>query len=35
MNAPQLVLGWHDWLDLFLHYLMLSMLSLGGAISAT
>ncbi|MEW6759214.1 MAG: chromate transporter [Pseudomonadota bacterium] len=35
MNAPQLVFGWHDWLDLFIHYLMLSLLSLGGAISAT
>jgi len=35
MNPPQLVLGWHDWLDLFIHYLMLSMLSLGGAISAS
>lgn len=33
--APALVLGWQDWLDLFVHYLMLSMLSLGGAISTT
>jgi len=30
-----LVLGWHDWLALFLHYLMLSMLSFGGAISTS
>ncbi len=35
MNAPQLVFGWHDWLDLLAHYLMLSLLSLGGAISTT
>jgi chromate transporter len=35
MSAPQLVLGWHDWLDLLAHYLMLSLLSLGGAISAS
>jgi len=33
--APQLVLGWHDWLGLFVHFLMLSLLSLGGAISTT
>jgi chromate transporter len=34
--APlQLVLGWHDWLNLFGHYLMLSLMSLGGAISTT
>ena len=35
MNAPQLVLGWHDWFSLFGHYLMLSLLSVGGAISTT
>ncbi|SFD21148.1 chromate transporter [Massilia yuzhufengensis] len=35
MNAPQLVFGWHDWLALFVHYLMLSLMSLGGAISTT
>lgn len=33
MNAPQLVFGWHDWLSLFGHYLMLSLLAVGGAIS--
>jgi chromate transporter len=34
--APlQLVLGWHDWLNLFGHYLMLSLMSFGGAISTT
>jgi chromate transporter len=34
--APlQLVLDWHDWLNLFGHYLMLSLMSLGGAISTT
>lgn len=35
MNAPQLVLGWNDWLSLFGHYLMLSLMSVGGAISTT
>jgi len=35
MNAPQLVLAWGDWLGLFVHFLMLSMMSLGGAISTT
>jgi chromate transporter len=30
-----LVLDWHDWLNLFGHYLMLSLISLGGAISTT
>ena len=33
--APQLILGWNDWLSLFVHYLMLSLMSLGGAISTT
>jgi chromate transporter len=35
MNAPHLVLGWNDWLSLFAHYLMLSLLSVGGAISTS
>ena len=35
MNAPQLVLGWNDWLSLFGHYLMLSLMSVGGAISTS
>ena len=35
MNGPQLALGWNDWLSLFAHYLMLSLLSVGGAISAS
>jgi chromate transporter len=36
MNAPlHLVLGWHDWLNLFAHYLLLSLMSIGGAISTT
>jgi chromate transporter len=34
MNAPQLTLDFHDWLGLFLHYLMLSLLSVGGAVAA-
>jgi chromate transporter len=28
------VLGWPDWIDLFVHYMTLSLMSLGGAISA-
>lgn len=39
MSAPaatlHLVLGWADWLDLFYHYLLLSLMSVGGAISTT
>jgi chromate transporter len=35
-GAPlHLVLTWHDWLNLLAHYLMLSLLSVGGAISTT
>lgn len=32
-NAHQLILHWQDWLNVFLHYMMLSLLSIGGAIS--
>jgi chromate transporter len=36
MNEPlHLVLGWHDWLNLFAHYLLLSLMSIGGAISTS
>lgn len=36
MNAPlHIVLAWQDWLNLFGHYLMLSLMSVGGAISTT
>ncbi|MES2149550.1 MAG: chromate transporter [Pseudomonadota bacterium] len=35
MSAPQLVLGWTDWASLFGHYLLLSLMSVGGAISTT
>jgi chromate transporter len=35
MSAHQIALSWQDWADLFLHYLMLSMMSLGGAISTS
>ena len=36
MNPPlQLVLSTSDWLSLFGHYLMLSLMSVGGAISTT
>ena len=32
---PHLLLSWSDWLDLFGHFLTLSMMSVGGAISTT
>jgi chromate transporter len=35
MSAPVLVLDWADWAGLFFHYLMLSLMSVGGAISTT
>ena len=35
MSAHQIVLGWQQWCDLFAHFLMLSMMSLGGAISTS
>jgi len=36
MSAPlHLVLDWSDWLSLFGHYLLLSLMSVGGAISTT
>lgn len=35
MSGPMLLLGWQDWLSLFAHFLMLSLMSLGGAISTT
>ncbi|WP_317201705.1 chromate transporter [Janthinobacterium sp.] len=36
MSAPlHLVLGWGDWLNLFAQYLLLSLMSIGGAISTT
>ncbi|MCX7219156.1 MAG: chromate transporter [Burkholderiales bacterium] len=31
--AQQLSLQWQDWLNLLMHYMMLSLLSIGGAIS--
>jgi chromate transporter len=31
--APQLLLAWQDWASLFTHYLSLSLLAIGGAIS--
>ena len=33
MTAPILSLQWTDWLDLFVHYLSLSLLAVGGAIT--
>lgn len=39
MSAPlpplHIVLDWTDWLNLFGHYLLLSLMSIGGAISTT
>jgi chromate transporter len=35
LSAPQLVLGWSDWLSLFAQYLLLSLMSVGGAISTS
>lgn len=36
MSAPlHIVLGLADWADLFAHYLLLSLMSIGGAISTT
>ena len=32
-EAPQLVFAWQDWASLFVHYLSLSLLSIGGAIT--
>ena len=34
-ESLHLTLQWHDWLGLFMQYLMLSLLSVGGAISTT
>ena len=34
-DSLRLSLDWHDWWGLFLQYLMLSLLSIGGAISTT
>jgi chromate transporter len=33
--APVLVLDWNDWLSLFVHFLMLSLMQFGGAISVS
>ena len=35
MTVPQLTLAVQDWIALFGHYLSLSLLSIGGAISTT
>jgi chromate transporter len=35
MSTHQIVLSWQQWADLFAHFLMLSMMSLGGAISTS
>ena len=34
-GAPLLVLGWNDWISLAGHFLMLSLLSVGGPIATT
>ena len=33
--APHILLSWHDWLSLFGHFMLLSLMSVGGAISTT
>lgn len=35
MSTLHITLGWHDWLNLFGHYLLLSAMSFGGAIAVT
>ncbi|MGH8852679.1 MAG: chromate transporter [Telluria sp.] len=35
MSAHAIVLGWQEWVELFAHFLMLSLMSLGGAISTS
>jgi chromate transporter len=35
LSAPQLELGWSDWLSLFAQFLLLSLMSVGGAISTS
>ena len=35
MSTMHITLDWYDWLNLFGHYLLLSLMSLGGAISTT
>ena len=34
-TPPHIVLAAADWLDLFAHYLLLSLMSVGGAISTS
>lgn len=33
MSTPVLDLAWHDWLTLLLHYMMISLISIGGVIT--
>lgn len=35
LAAPHIVMGWADWLNLFGHYLLLSLMAVGGPISTT
>jgi chromate transporter len=35
MNGVHLAMQWQDWLSLFAHYLLLSLLAVGGAVSTT
>jgi chromate transporter len=35
LHGLAIVLAWHDWLDLFVHYLMISLMSVGGTIATT
>ncbi|MFA9274745.1 MAG: chromate transporter [Candidatus Aquirickettsiella gammari] len=34
MQMPVLILSWLDWLQFFLHFMLLSLLSVGGAVSS-
>jgi chromate transporter len=35
MTPLHIVLGWHDWVNVLAHYLVLSLMSVGGAISTS
>jgi chromate transporter len=35
MTPLHIVLGWHDWVTVLAHYMMLSLVSIGGAISTS
>jgi chromate transporter len=35
MTPLHIVLGWHDWVNMLAHYMVLSLVSIGGAISTS